>query len=88
MSGTRVADFPFQRTTCQLQGIMGLLGTTWGMNYLGEDRNWMKTEEGCRSFRPVSNRGPFACEANVITTTLRKLTTPGRQKRSAHTDTQ
>ena len=23
-------------------------------------------------FRPVSNRGPFACEANVITTTLRK----------------
>ena len=27
--------------------------------------------KGC--FRPVSNRGPFACEANVITTTLRKL---------------
>lgn len=26
-------------------------------------------------FRPVSNRGPFACEANVITTTLRKLDT-------------
>ena len=25
-------------------------------------------------FRPVSNRGPFACEANVITTTLRKPT--------------
>ena len=24
-------------------------------------------------FRPVSNLGPFACEANVITTTLRKL---------------
>ena len=24
------------------------------------------------SFRPVSNWGPFACEANVITTTLRK----------------
>ena len=23
-------------------------------------------------FRPVSNRGPFACKANVITTTLRK----------------
>lgn len=23
-------------------------------------------------FCPVSNRGPFACEANVITTTLRK----------------
>ena len=22
-------------------------------------------------FRPVSNRGPFACKANVITTTLR-----------------
>ena len=25
-----------------------------------------------KCFRPVSNRGPFACEANVITTTLRK----------------
>ena len=24
-------------------------------------------------FRPGSNRGPFACQANVITTTLRKL---------------
>ena len=27
-------------------------------------------------FRPVSNRGPFACEANVMTTTLRKLRIP------------
>ena len=26
-----------------------------------------------KCFRPVSSRGPFACEANVITATLRKL---------------
>ena len=25
-----------------------------------------------KCFCPVSNRGPFACEANVITTTLQK----------------
>ncbi len=30
-----------------------------------------KKKEIC--FRPGSNRRPFACEANVITTTLRKL---------------
>ena len=30
-------------------------------------------ERGC--FRPVPNQGPFTCEANVITTTLRKLVT-------------
>ena len=29
-----------------------------------------KGQEGC--FRPVSNQGPFSCEATVITTTLRK----------------
>ena len=33
-------------------------------------REEKKEEEDC--FRPVSNREPFACEANVITTTLRK----------------
>ena len=27
-------------------------------------------------FRPVSNRGPFACEANMITTTLREHKIP------------
>ena len=30
-------------------------------------------KEKNKCFRPVSNRGPFACEVNVITTTLRKL---------------
>ena len=28
-------------------------------------------------FRPGSNRGPFACKANVITTTLRNLIQQG-----------
>ena len=47
--------------------------------------------KGC--FRPVSNRGPFACEANVITTTLRKPRKAchgprGRLKASVHTDLQ
>ena len=40
-------------------------------------RSWRKAKREKRKepcFRPVSNRGPFACEANVITTTLRKLT--------------
>ena len=30
------------------------------------------SEEKKRCFRPGSNRGPCACEAHVITTTLRK----------------
>ena len=32
----------------------------------------MFNSKGIQCFRPVSNRGPFACEANVITTTLRE----------------
>ena len=35
-----------------------------------EERRVGRKQAVC--FRPVSNRGPFACEANVITTTLRK----------------
>ena len=34
------------------------------------DSEWAQTKN---CFHPVSNRGPFACEANVITTTLWKL---------------
>ena len=36
----------------------------------GHDAGGHGSFQSC--FRPVSNRGPFACEANVITTTLRK----------------
>lgn len=35
-----------------------------------QEERKLGAKSGC--FRPVSNRGPFACEANVITTTLRK----------------
>ena len=35
-----------------------------------------KSAKDRRCSRPVSNRGPFACEANVITTTLRKPCSP------------
>ena len=40
-------------------------------------------KRGC--FRPGSNRGPFACEANVITATLRKPDVKAfRQKATVH----
>ena len=45
------------------------LETEDSLGFNGQQR--LGLNETC--FRPVSNRGPFACEANVITTTLRKL---------------
>lgn len=44
----------------------------WWHDHLISAIRLMLKKEAC--FRPVSSRGPFACEANVITTTLRKLT--------------
>lgn len=49
-----------------------------------EKRGEKKRREGKgKCFCPVSNRGPFACEANVITTTLQKrcasAAAPGRK---------
>ena len=55
---------------CDIKGFLILISCTvlFGRWWMGSEVQKAKV-----CFRPVSNRGPFACEANVITTTLRKL---------------
>lgn len=42
------------------------------MRAKNKERKGREKKEKNECFCPVSNRGPFACEANVITTTLQK----------------